>query len=314
MFASLRSCASLRHLVPALPVEDIDELRRGGLSAIVNTLNHPPEADEDEAPAKLVLFNRHGKQLGPTEVSVLSKQSVLLHVYDVRREIQVANRCLAPSIGGAFHVGVECFGIEWSYGVCGVCADPARTVTGHAYHCSIYLGRTALDPAAFSTAVLSMCERWRGAEYQIIGHNCCNFADSFCARLGVFSIPTWVSRLPRLLKARKKARREALATRAPERQNVSTNLVAVQHRGLSALALAQQQETSLSGCPFCQLQDGEHDNRSIDEEDSDSSTCTDSDESEGSADPEDELSLHSWVLRLENAELHRALQLSLQTR
>lgn len=311
MFASLRSCASLRHLVPALPAEDIDELRRGGLSAIVNTINDPPEADEDELPAKLVLLNRHGKPLAPIEINVLSKQSVLLHVYDVRKEIQVANRCLAPSVGGAFHVGVECFGMEWSYGVCGVCADPARTATGHAYHCSIYLGRTRLDAAAFSIAVLNMCEGWRGAEYQIIGHNCCNFADSFCARLRVFSIPAWVSRLPRLLKARKKSRREALATRAPERQSVSTDMVAVQ--GLSGLAFAQQQATSLSGYPLWQLQD-EQDNCPIDGDGSDSDTCTDSSESEGSVDPEDELSLQSWVTRVESADLHHALQLSLQMR
>lgn len=306
--------------MPALQVEDIDELLRGGLPAIASIINDPPEADEDELPVKLVLLDRHGKPLGPVQMSVLSKQSVLLHVYDVRKEIQAANRCFAPSIGGAFHVGVECFGSEWSFGVQGVCADAARTATGHAYHCSLYLGRTALDPAAFSVAVLNMCERWRGAEYQIIGHNCCNFADEFCARLGAFSIPAWVSRLPRLLKARKKARGEALAKCTSARRNMSTTTttVASQHHGLSALNNAPQQAKTHPGFPFWQLEDGPQDIRPIHGEDSDSDT--DSSESEGSldtegsaADPEDELSLQSWVQRLENAQLQHALRLSLQT-
>mmetsp|Transcript_86215 Transcript_86215/g.152635 ORF Transcript_86215/g.152635 Transcript_86215/m.152635 type:complete len:273 (-) Transcript_86215:101-919(-) len=242
MFAS-QSFASSASKHPALPEEDVDELGKGGLAAIFETLTTPSEASEDEAPAQLLLWDRMGKLLGPVQIALLSRQSVLLHVYDLRKELRAANHVMAAAVGGAFHVGVECFGSEWSYGVHGVCADPARAASGHVYYGSVYLGRTSLDSGAFALAVHEMCKRWLGAEYQLFGHNCCNFADEFCARLRSFPVPAWVSTLPRQLQAR----------------------------------TFQLQDVNSHG-----------------------------------EDAVDEFSLDSWLQRIEDAELHQALQLSLQ--
>eukprot|EP00931_Biecheleriopsis_adriatica_P066421 TRINITY_DN40788_c0_g1_i1.p1 TRINITY_DN40788_c0_g1~~TRINITY_DN40788_c0_g1_i1.p1 ORF type:complete len:276 (-),score=52.84 TRINITY_DN40788_c0_g1_i1:34-861(-) len=191
--------AKLRQNEP-LPAEDVDELLKGGLVEILDVITDPPEPDEDQPPKQLVLWDYKGHRISTALVRLLSEQSVILHVYDLNKELQKVNHVMAATVGGAFHVGVECFGSEWSYGVHGVCAEPARTATGHVYRGSIYLGRTTLQAAAFAQVVLRACQRWTGAEYQLLGHNCCNFADYFCARLGSYPVPAWVSSLPRLVK------------------------------------------------------------------------------------------------------------------
>jgi len=40
-----------------------------------------------------------------------------------------------------------------------------------------------------------MKQDWQGPDYDILRRNCCTFSDDFCKRLGVGSIPAWVTNL-----------------------------------------------------------------------------------------------------------------------
>merc|ERR1712226_984265 len=43
-----------------------------------------------------------------------------------------------------------------------------------------------------------MVEEYPGDDYDLLRRNCCHFADDFCQRLGVGSIPGWIYRLARV--------------------------------------------------------------------------------------------------------------------
>jgi hypothetical protein len=39
----------------------------------------------------------------------------------------------------------------------------------------------------------TMAMDWSGQAYDIIWKNCCHFSDEFCQRLGVGSLPPWIT-------------------------------------------------------------------------------------------------------------------------
>jgi len=114
-------------------------------------------------------------------------------------------------MGGAFHIGVEVFGSEWSYGCCGVRSALPRGQCGHVYSCSVCLGQTSVEQAELASILHRMCQEWKGSDYQLLSHNCCNFASELCDHLGVGPVPAWISRLPRFLGAGRRAGSNALA-------------------------------------------------------------------------------------------------------
>jgi len=129
-----------------------------------------------------------------------------LHVYDLNEDFQKANQLLSFSweslaLGGAFHVGVEVFGSEWSFGSSGVQSTLPRSVDGHVYNSSVCLGQTDLSPHKFVALMHQMCKQWRGGQYHLVSHNCCSFATELCSKLDTEPVPAWVTRVPRLLDA-----------------------------------------------------------------------------------------------------------------
>lgn len=101
----------------------------------------------------------------------IEPRTVILHVYDLD-EFKGANNVLAFSIdavtlGGAFHAGVEVYGGEWSYGTRGVTCEAPRCAEGHVYRCSIPLGETKMDPTQVADALVTLCQTWRGAGYDL---------------------------------------------------------------------------------------------------------------------------------------------------
>merc|ERR1712113_328730 len=111
------------------------------------------------------------------------------------------------AIGGAFHVGIEVFGSEWSYGCRGVKAEMPRRADGHVYNSSISLGRTQVSRTVFSD-LCQLCVEWRGSHYHVFSRNCQNFAAALSDRLGTKPLPAWITRFPRLLDAGSKASKE----------------------------------------------------------------------------------------------------------
>lgn len=135
---------------------------------------------------------------------------VLLNIYDVsRREaVKMMNAVLAHwlapvKLGGAFHVGVEVGGLEWSYGRTfrdsrpGVVGMPPRKDPNHSFRQTVHLGYTEMSLESVNLLISVMIEDYPGRSYDVLRRNCCHFADDFCRRLSVSPIPDWVHRLAR---------------------------------------------------------------------------------------------------------------------
>lgn len=191
--------------------EDDDELdvHAGATrSSVIQHVCGPKDPKKDDTQAVQVLLPR--KIDSVVDKEEICPSTVLLHVYDINETLQVANQLLAftireAALGGAFHVGVEVFGAEWSYGVNGVSSSTPRTVDGHVYRGTVILGRTTLID--FTREVHVMCRTWLGSEYDLIGQNCCSFAAALCQRLGVGPLPPWVDRFARALQSGRAAGR-----------------------------------------------------------------------------------------------------------
>merc|ERR1712224_173767 len=111
------------------------------------------------------------------------------------------NALLKPLGTGAFHCGVEVYGIEWSYSDTtsgqgeGIFTSKPRLCEGHAYCESVQMGGMASTEEEVLRLVLSMQATWTVATYHTLKKNCCHFSDEFCHRLGAGAIPAWVMNL-----------------------------------------------------------------------------------------------------------------------
>merc|ERR1712070_1000216 len=47
----------------------------------------------------------------------------------------------------------------------------------------------------FRLILQQLVEDWQSKDYDILRHNCCDFSDDLCVRLGVGHIPHWVTNL-----------------------------------------------------------------------------------------------------------------------
>eukprot|EP00930_Biecheleria_cincta_P103785 TRINITY_DN9587_c0_g1_i1.p1 TRINITY_DN9587_c0_g1~~TRINITY_DN9587_c0_g1_i1.p1 ORF type:complete len:295 (+),score=35.05 TRINITY_DN9587_c0_g1_i1:88-972(+) len=125
---------------------------------------------------------------------------VFLNIYDVSNQdaVKVLNNVMAHWLApdgvklGAFHTGVEVGGVEWSYGRTyrdsrpGIVGMPPRSDPHHSFRQMV------------NAIISEIIEDYPGQSYDVLRHNCCHFAEDFCQRLGVESIPDWVHRLARL--------------------------------------------------------------------------------------------------------------------
>jgi hypothetical protein len=101
-------------------------------------------------------------------------------------------------LGGAFHVGIEFAGREWTYGTAGVSCGAPRCHPVHVFHDSIVLGQTSVSPRQMQALVARMATMWHGEDYHMLEKNCCSFADALSLSLVGEHLPQWVSRFPQL--------------------------------------------------------------------------------------------------------------------
>jgi len=133
--------------------------------------------------------------------------AVRIHIYDVSHEdaIQQINQVFARKnfpvkMGGVFHVGVEVNDVEWCFGYCdsetksGVGCVLPRQHPNHHFRQSIKMGYTTLTAEDIAGLISDLIEEYPGADYDLLTRNCTHFADDFCQRLGVGSIPGWIHR------------------------------------------------------------------------------------------------------------------------
>jgi hypothetical protein len=102
---------------------------------------------------------------------------------------------------GAFHVGVEVYGSEWSYGRIqsgtGVYAlyDKPETCSIHHFRESLDVGTTNLSPEEVMGIIAELSEEWLGCDYDLLRRNCVSFSMVLVDKLGAGPIPAWVSNL-----------------------------------------------------------------------------------------------------------------------
>lgn len=130
--------------------------------------------------------------------------SVVLRIYDVTRKqvVHGVNDVLQHLGGGAYHAGVEIYCKEYSFGggfshKSGVnCCQPKRN-SAHRYRKGIRMGTTIMseDQVKLVIAKLEESEEWRECDYDLLRRNCCHFCNTLCQKLGVGSVPAWVTEL-----------------------------------------------------------------------------------------------------------------------
>jgi hypothetical protein len=141
-----------------------------------------------------------------TEGSQDEGAPVFLHIYDVSEHTYVqwlnvvfAHRWSPLKFGGFFHVGVEVYGVEWTFGYCpagtGVALTVPRRHPGHHYRESLAVGRTALSRTAVASLLGGLSNEYPGTSYSLLRKNCCHFAEELLHRLKCGPIPAWVYRL-----------------------------------------------------------------------------------------------------------------------
>lgn len=136
-------------------------------------------------------------------------EPVTLNIYDLHgngRGIIKGMNALLRAVGtGAFHVGLEVFGQEWSFGhrdsnETGVYSHAPRESELHSYRESVLMGETDLTQSEVVKIIKNMSLDWTGDKYDMLTRNCCHFCDELCMRLSVnrpsfVDMPEWVSSL-----------------------------------------------------------------------------------------------------------------------
>jgi len=125
---------------------------------------------------------------------------VLLHVYDLGRTPVTQWLNFGSKDYGAFHTGVEVFGLEWSFGMTmddstGVaCVNPKQD-PDHSYRETIDMGIVNISPQEFSKMMGRLRDEWPGSSYQLLSRNCHHFSDCLLRELGVGYLPSWCNSL-----------------------------------------------------------------------------------------------------------------------
>eukprot|EP00746_Dinoflagellata_sp_MGD_P012098 gnl/MRDRNA2_/MRDRNA2_125624_c0_seq1.p1 gnl/MRDRNA2_/MRDRNA2_125624_c0~~gnl/MRDRNA2_/MRDRNA2_125624_c0_seq1.p1 ORF type:complete len:390 (+),score=96.58 gnl/MRDRNA2_/MRDRNA2_125624_c0_seq1:84-1253(+) len=143
---------------------------------------------------------------------------VRLNVYDLFESVSSINSVLDESFGtGAFHVGVEVYGVEYMYSgvteetaadkawkmlgyeveikeedrapVSGVLWHLPRQHEVHVYKETIVMGKTQYSMFGVDRIVQELELEYTREAYSLIRNNCVHFANGMCMRLGVGEIP-----------------------------------------------------------------------------------------------------------------------------
>lgn len=60
------------------------------------------------------------------------------------------------------------------------------------------MGKTRMSKKEVDALIGRLMREWPGRRYDILEHNCCHFSAELCRRLGVGSLPDWVTSLARV--------------------------------------------------------------------------------------------------------------------
>jgi len=126
---------------------------------------------------------------------------VALSVYELHGTAAINVLTSAAGVGGAYHVAVEVYGLEWSFGGADLGTGVYMVHVGQStlgnFLERVPLGRTSKTPEQVFAILDEFRRTWRGSQYHLLARNCANFSVEFSKRLGV-SIPPdaqWVNKL-----------------------------------------------------------------------------------------------------------------------
>jgi hypothetical protein len=187
------------------------------------------------------------------------EEPVVLRIYDLGSSrgfsVKVVNTLLKPLGTGAYHVGIEVYGEEWSYGSCdeenatGVFFCKPSKCGAHHYRSAVTLGKTRVSSFEFSDMVTWMKEDWLGKDYDLINRNCITFCNTLAEQLKVSALPAWVSSLPNVLKKKK-------YDDGPSRNNLRLGKNGVTMDANNKMALAMTMSEPMPGAGRCILCSG----------------------------------------------------------
>lgn len=131
------------------------------------------------------------------------EEPVHLNVYDLGTSWRgkALNHLLRPLGLGAFHCGVEIFGVEWSFSVDpkdvgGIFQCEPKKCPGHSFYTTVEMGTTSTSLSGLIDIIEFAKKDWRSDEYHLLQRNCCHFCSELCTKLGVGEVPLWVMSLP----------------------------------------------------------------------------------------------------------------------
>ena len=169
-----------------------------------------------------------GGALTQAEANAPVRVDVYMHVYDLGRAEESkafkALKAINTQALGAFHVAVEIFGWEWSFGwnddgTTGVFSGLPAKCDMHTYREKVALGFTTLSRVQVDKKLARLEDEWMGDRYDMLDRNCCettgrstpscararapdlsrpacagHFCNVLCHELGVGELPKWVNR------------------------------------------------------------------------------------------------------------------------
>lgn len=127
-----------------------------------------------------------------------------MHVYDMGPVTGRLNQFVLRGANlGAFHVGIEVLGEEWSFQgfhdawdddtLSGVLRNSPRNHPDYLYRESVCMGMTPLDEDGVDAILDQMMEEWPANAYHIVSRNCVTFAEELTKALQAPEVfPAWV--------------------------------------------------------------------------------------------------------------------------
>eukprot|EP00435_Cladocopium_sp_Y103_P062476 s2340_g24.t1 len=128
-------------------------------------------------------------------------ERVFVRVYDLGKTFLTRWPNMVAKDYGAFHSGVEVYGMEWSFGMTpdswstGVAANVPGHHPDHSFRETLSMGFTNLSQGQVAEIIKEMTAEWKGRTYDVLTRNCHHFSDELCRRLGVAPLPPWVNQL-----------------------------------------------------------------------------------------------------------------------
>lgn len=130
---------------------------------------------------------------------VIMGSDVALSIYELHGTAAVTALTELAGLGGAFHVGVQVYWLEWSFGWCedgsGIQAMHFGTSSLGRFRQRLPLGQTPLAPEEVLTILRDMRKSWDGQSYDLLRRNCAHFSIEFVRRLRVEEAPEWINAL-----------------------------------------------------------------------------------------------------------------------